>query len=217
MATSHFGRGELQAQGGRSSSPTRTTRTWARTSWWPSPAPSGCRRTTAWGDLERLKLLLANGVPVVAEMWFTPAPTTAWATTACWWATTTIGASSPTTATTSRGSTCPPVRPLRRRLARVQPHLHPRLHGGGGPHRGRDPGPGRGRRGDVGAHPGNRPAGGAARTGATPSPGLMWARRCGPGPDGGGGGGLRPGALRLPGGCCGTSSRPWRPIWWPGA
>ena len=87
-------------------------------------------------------------------MWFTPAPTTAWATTACWWATTTSpAASSPTTAATSRGP-APPVRPLRRRLARVQPHLHPLSTRRGGPHRGRDPGPGRGRRGDVGAHPG---------------------------------------------------------------
>ena len=163
MATSHFGRGELQAQAATFLKPNADDKNVGPDELVAFARSVGLQADyRVGGDLERLKLLLANGVPVVAEMWFTPRPNDGMGHYRLL-----VGYDDVPGALhrlrqlrPAGGQRAPPVRPLRRRLARLQPHLHPRLHGGGGPHRGRDPGPGRGRRGDVGAHPGGRPAGG---------------------------------------------------------
>jgi tetratricopeptide (TPR) repeat protein len=75
MATSHFGRPETQAQAARFLKPNADDKNVGPDELVAYTRSLGLRAD--WlvaGDLERLKLLLANGIPVVAEMWFTPQP-----------------------------------------------------------------------------------------------------------------------------------------------
>jgi tetratricopeptide (TPR) repeat protein len=75
MATSHFGRGELQAQAATFLKPNADDKNVGPDELVAFARSIGLQADyRVGGDLERLKLLLANGVPVVAEMWFTPRP-----------------------------------------------------------------------------------------------------------------------------------------------
>ena len=75
MATSHFGRGELQAQAAAFLKPNADDKNVGPDELVAFARSVGLQADyRVGGDLERLKLLLANGVPVVAEMWFTPRP-----------------------------------------------------------------------------------------------------------------------------------------------
>ncbi|MGH2350969.1 MAG: C39 family peptidase [Chloroflexota bacterium] len=75
MATSHFGRTETQAQAAPYLKPSTNDKNVS-----PDELVAYVRSVglhAEWrvaGDLDRLKLLLANGVPVVVETWFTPHP-----------------------------------------------------------------------------------------------------------------------------------------------
>lgn len=75
MATSHFGRPELQAQAAQVLKPNPNDKNVG-----PDELVAYTRSvglSADWrvnGDLNRLKQLIANGVPVVVETWFTPHP-----------------------------------------------------------------------------------------------------------------------------------------------
>jgi tetratricopeptide (TPR) repeat protein len=75
MATSHFGRPELQAQAAQFLKPNANDKNVS-----PDELVAYVRSVgmvadyRVGGDLPRLKQLLANDVPVVVEMWFTPHP-----------------------------------------------------------------------------------------------------------------------------------------------
>ncbi len=75
MATSHFGRPELQAQAAQFLKPNPNDKNVG-----PDELVAYTRSVglmADWrvnGDLDRLKQLIANGVPVVVETWFTPHP-----------------------------------------------------------------------------------------------------------------------------------------------
>jgi tetratricopeptide (TPR) repeat protein len=75
MATSHFGRPELQAQAAQFLKPNANDKNVG-----PDELVAYTRSvglSADWrvnGDLNRLKQLIANGVPVVVETWFTPHP-----------------------------------------------------------------------------------------------------------------------------------------------
>ena len=170
------------------------------------------------GDLDRLKLLLANGIPVVVESGSRPDPND-------WMGHYRLLVGYDDAAgrfiaydSSSRPgmNVRHPVRHVRRRVAGLQPHLHPRLHARAGAGRGGASWGGTRTTRDVGAGPGRRPRRRSAangndavrlvQRGRQPGrPGPHAARRCRPS--------TGRGRCGSPGGCCGTSSSRSRPTW----
>jgi hypothetical protein len=75
MATSHFGRPELQAQAATFLKPNADDKNVSPGELVEFVRSVGLRADyRVGGDLDRLKLLLANDIPVVVETWFTPHP-----------------------------------------------------------------------------------------------------------------------------------------------